>query len=445
MFKRALIASALPILVAGCLGAGAETTSEDVLPSELALGSGTYNFGTLANPGACLDVAGAGKGDGVNVQEWWCTGSVSQSFRVDDLGGGWAHIVNTNSNKCLDVAWNGTADGTNIAQVTCSGSGAQAFRFEDVGNGAVRIIGQTSSKCVDVAGAGTANGTNVQLWSCNGTNAQAWKPALLGGGGSGSGSGTGTSAGWNLVWSDEFNGPNGSGVDGSKWTAEVGGSGWGNQELEYYTNSTQNAQQQNGSLVITATPAGANQYNCWYGTCQYTSARLVTRGKFEFMYGRAESRVKIPRGQGLWPAFWMLGNNIGSAGWPTCGEVDIMENIGKEPATNHGSMHGPGYSGGNPLTGIYTNPGGALGDAYHTYAMEWEPAAVRFYVDGNLYETRTPANLPGGTKWVYDHPFFMLLNLAVGGNWPGSPDGSTSFPRQMLVDYVRVYSASAGG
>jgi hypothetical protein len=140
MFKKVIVASALPILVAGCLGAGAETTSEDVLPSELALASGTYNFGTLANPGACLDIAGAGTGDGVNVQEWWCNGGGSQSFRLDDLGGGWSQIVNTNSNKCLDVAWNATADGTNIAQVTCSGSGAQAWRFEDVGNGAVRII-----------------------------------------------------------------------------------------------------------------------------------------------------------------------------------------------------------------------------------------------------------------------------------------------------------------
>ena len=142
----------------------------------------------------------------------------------------------------------------------------------------------------------------------------------------------------------------------------------------------------------------------------------------------------------VWPAFWMLGENIGSAGWPACGEIDIMENIGKEPATNHGSMHGPGYSGGNPLTAWITQPGNVpLADAFHTYAAEWEPGVVRFYLDNTLYETRTPNDVPGGAKWVYDHPFFMMLNVAVGGGWPGSPDGSTSFPQRMLVDYVRVY------
>jgi beta-glucanase (GH16 family) len=191
--------------------------------------------------------------------------------------------------------------------------------------------------------------------------------------------------------------------------------------------------------VITASKQGASQLGCWYGTCQYTSARLVSRGKFETAYGRFEARIQIPRGQGIWPAFWMLGNNIGNVGWPQCGEIDIMENIGREPTIQHGSLHGPGYSGGNPLTATTTAPGApALADAYHTYAVEWEPNVVRFYLDGNLYQTRTPNDIPG-KQWVYDHPFFMLLNVAVGGNWPGSPDGSTSFPQQMRVDYVRVY------
>jgi beta-glucanase (GH16 family) len=136
----------------------------------------------------------------------------------------------------------------------------------------------------------------------------------------------------------------------------------------------------------------------------------------------------------------MLGDDIGTTGWPGCGEVDIMENIGKEPAVVHGSMHGPGYSGSNGLTSSYTLPVGKFADDFHLLAVEWEPNVVRFYVDGNLYETRTPGDLPVGTKWVYDHPFFLLLNVAVGGNWPGNPDASTVFPQMMMVDYVRVYA-----
>ena len=265
-------------------------------------------------------------------------------------------------------------------------------------------------------------------------------------GGTGGGTGGGSTAtdggppGWSLVWSDEFNGPDGSGIDTTKWTAQTGGDGWGNQEREYYTGDLANAQIQGGSLVITATTAGAAAHTCWYGQCQYTSARLQTLGHFDQAYGRFEARIKIPRGQGLWPAFWMLGNDIGTASWPTCGEIDIMENIGKEPGTLHGSMHGPGYSGGNPLTATTVLPGGAkLADDFHIYAVEWETGVVRFYLDSTLYETRTPADVPAGKKWVYDHPFFMLLNVAVGGGWPGDPDATTVFPQTMMVDYVRVY------
>jgi beta-glucanase (GH16 family) len=151
--------------------------------------------------------------------------------------------------------------------------------------------------------------------------------------------------------------------------------------------------------------------------------------------------MKIPRGQGIWPAFWMLGNDIGSVGWPTCGEIDIMENIGREPTIVHGTLHGPGYSGGNPLGASYTLPNGAeFADDFHEFAIEWEANVVRWYVDGDLYRTRTPSDVPSGARWVYDHPFYMILNVAVGGNWPGSPDGSTQFPQTMTVDYVRVYT-----
>jgi beta-glucanase (GH16 family) len=241
-----------------------------------------------------------------------------------------------------------------------------------------------------------------------------------------------------LVWSDEFSAANGSLPDSSKWIMETGGGGWGNRELESYTNRPRNAHIQNGRLVITAikeTYKGADGIKR-----QYTSARLKTLGLFEQKYGRFEARIKIPRGQGMWPAFWMLGNNIGSVDWPNCGEIDIMENIGKEPDTVHGTIHGPGYSGGDGLGGSYTLPSGKFADDFHIYAVEWEPSAVHFYVDGKPYETRAPADLPAGKTWVYDHPFFILLNVAVGGDWPGSPDRTTVFPQRMLVDYVRVYA-----
>jgi len=241
-----------------------------------------------------------------------------------------------------------------------------------------------------------------------------------------------------LVWSDEFTGPSGALVDAGRWVAETGGHGWGNNELEFYTDRARNASLDGeGNLVIQAL---RERFEGGGLTREYTSARLKTQGRFEQAYGRFEARIQIPRGQGIWPAFWMLGNDIPTAGWPRCGEIDVMENIGREPSTVHGSMHGPGFSGGASLTGGYTLPGGAaFADAFHVFAVEWEPGVVRFYVDGNLYQTRTPADLKAGQAWVFDHPFFILLNVAVGGSWPGSPDATSVFPQTMRVDYVRVY------
>jgi len=248
-----------------------------------------------------------------------------------------------------------------------------------------------------------------------------------------------------LVWSDDFNGASGTAPDGTKWGHDTGGSGWGNSELEYYTTSTSNAAMDGqGHLVITARKENPAGYSCWYGSCTYTSARLLTSGKFTQQYGHIEASIKMPRGQGIWPAFWALGDNIGSVGWPNSGEMDIMETIGSTTNVNHGSLHGPGYSGGNPLTGTYTAPGGAsLADAFHTYAIDWAPNSVSFSVDGNVYETHTSAET-NGNPWAFNHPFFLLLNVAVGGNWPGSPNSSTVFPQQMLIDYVHVYAQGTG-
>ncbi len=250
---------------------------------------------------------------------------------------------------------------------------------------------------------------------------------------------------YELVWSDEFNGADGTAPDKSKWEVEVGADKWGNNELEYYTSRAENVQVRGGNLVITAqkemyTGADGVKKN-------YTSGRLKTQGFFTQTFGRFEARFKIPAGQGMWPAFWMLGDDFTKVGWPGCGEIDIMENIGKEPGTVHASLHGPGTK---ARTSDFTAPfslptGESFADDFHVYAVEWEPGVLRFYVDENLYSTFRREEWPEGQKWVFDHPFFLILNLAVGGDWPGAPDETTKFPGQMLVDYVRVYKKRQAG
>jgi len=249
-----------------------------------------------------------------------------------------------------------------------------------------------------------------------------------------------------VTFSDEFTGAAGSPPDSAKWRHDIGGSGWGNNELQYYTNRTDNvAHDGAGNMVITARRNNPAGYGCWYGTCQYTSGKLTTAATFTQTYGRLEARMTLPRGQGMWPAFWMLGSNIGQVGWPASGEIDIMENIGREPSRVHGSLHGPGYSGCCPLSGSYTLPGGQqFADAFHTFTVSWEPGVVTWYVDGIQYSRHVRADA-GTNPWPFDHPFFMIMNLAVGGNWPGSPDASTVFPQRLLIDYVRVNAYTSGG
>ena len=234
-------------------------------------------------------------------------------------------------------------------------------------------------------------------------------------------------------WSDEFDGPANASPDPSKWTYDVGGGGWGNQELETYTNSVENVRLDgNGHLVIRAVANGTS----------YTSARLKTQGLFTAQYGHVEASIKLPTGRGIWPAFWMLGSNISSVGWPQCGEIDVMENIGSEPSINRGSAHGPGYAGGQSITARYLLPGSAkFSDAFHTFAIDWTPGTIVFSVDGTTYNTVTRSSIPSGASWVFDAPFFLLLNVAVGGTFPGSPDATTQFPQEMVVDYVRYRPA----
>jgi len=246
------------------------------------------------------------------------------------------------------------------------------------------------------------------------------------------------------IFADEFAGPANSSFNTIHWTAETGGNGWGNKELQYYTAEKENVRLNGkGQLEIRALEVPkTTDLKCWYGTCGYTSARLVTKGKFQFTYGRAVARIKLPEGVGVWPAFWMLGGDIDQIGWPSCGEIDIMEFIGREPSTIYGTLHGPGYSGDAAIGKPVAVPGNKKAGAhFQIFAVEWEPAEIRWYFDEKLYHKMTPKDLPAGTKWVFDKPFFLILNFAVGGKWPGSPDASTKFPQAMVVDYVRVTSA----
>jgi hypothetical protein len=247
-----------------------------------------------------------------------------------------------------------------------------------------------------------------------------------------------SSGGPSLVWSDDFNS-----INTGTWNHETGGGGWGNNEREYYT-AGQNAsiqfdaQANSNVLVLEARRDNPANYNCWYGRCEYTSSRMNTSGKRTFQYGRIEARLKLPQTQGIWPAFWMLGNDIGSVGWPACGELDIMEHVGFEPTITHGAMHGPNYSGNTPFAGTnYLNE--QVNANYHVYAIEWNSTSVRWFVDGVQFYSVTKSQVQGYGNWVFDHPMFLILNVAVGGNWPGSPNGSSVFPQRMYVDYIRVY------
>lgn len=248
---------------------------------------------------------------------------------------------------------------------------------------------------------------------------------------------------WKLAWGDEFNGANGSAPDAAKWAFETGGNGHGNHELETYTRRTANVQQRNGNLVITAR---RENFTGADGIARpYTSGRIRTKGLFSQAYGRFEASIKLPLGKGIWPAFWLLGDNIDTVGWPKCGEIDIFENIG-EPSTIYSTLHGPGYSGAHGISAKFQLPAGqAVDTGFHLYAVEWAPKDIKFFLDNKLIAERTPADLPPGTTWVYDHPFFIILNVAVGGYWPGNPDATTRFPQQMLVNYVRVYTRSQRG
>lgn len=236
-----------------------------------------------------------------------------------------------------------------------------------------------------------------------------------------------------LIFSDEFHGRAGQRPSSSKWTYDVGGGGWGNRELEKYTHARRNAHLDgHGNLVIAAHRGGR-------GGPRYTSARLKTQHRFHFKYGEVTARMRVPAGQGLWPAFWMLGSAIDHVGYPKCGEIDVMELLGQDPRVVYGTVHGPGPD-------LDVGIGGrrkvrhSLASGFHVYGAHWTPHQVRFTLDGHAYFTAQRSAYPHRDTWALDQPMFMILNLAVGGEWPGRPDSSTRFPGRLVVDWVRVRS-----
>jgi len=235
---------------------------------------------------------------------------------------------------------------------------------------------------------------------------------------------------WNIVWSDEFNGTT---IDPKVWTYDTGGGGWGNNELEFYTNRTSNAYESGGRLHIVALKES-------YGT-SYTSARLKSQGLFSATYGRFEWRAQLPAGIGLWPALWLLGTNISSVNWPGCGEIDVTENNGANLTTEQGSLHS-----GSDETGYYYFLNGDSVTNFHTYTLDWATNAILWYVDGHLYEAQTGwSSSLGAYPTPFNKPFFLIMNLAVGGNYVGNPSSTTintntTFPSEMQVDYVRLYN-----
>lgn len=235
---------------------------------------------------------------------------------------------------------------------------------------------------------------------------------------------------WQETWSDNFDGSAGQLPDATKWAFDLGtgDGGWGNSELQTYTNNPENVSLDgSGNLVITAINNGGS----------YTSGRIKTQGLFTQKYGRFEARIITPYGPGLWPAFWMLGENIETVGWPQCGEIDIMELRGQEPNIIHGTIHGPGYSGSNPITKSYGLANGRFDTDFHIFAVEWDEDKIDFFVDEYLYQRIEQKDVPG--DWVYNQPFHILLNVAVGGNYVGFPTAQTPFPQKMIIDYVKVY------
>lgn len=380
----------------------------------------------------CVAIEGASLGAGAKAVQATCVAAAAQRFHVLGGGNGSYWFANANSGLALEIAGGSTANGAQVVQRADAQQPNQRFSVNATSSG-YQIVARNSNRCLDVPGWSTAPGAVIQQWDCGNQANQRWAFEPV----SGNTTEPPPVGDWKLVWQDEFNG---AAIDMNKWEFEVNGGGGGNGELQYYTARPENAFVSNGVLTIRA----ARENYCSTDGCRdFTSARLRTKGKGDWLYGRMEARARLPRGQGLWPAIWMLPTDFAYGGWAASGEIDIMEavNLGGTGGNQiFGTLHYGGTWPNNVYKGGNTTPASSVVDNYHTYAVEWEPAQIRFYLNGVLYHTATDWWSSGGAfPAPFDKRFHMLLNVAVGGNWPGSPNASTVFPQTMQVDYVRVY------
>lgn len=375
----------------------------------------------IKNSGKCLDISGSSTADFAQVQVWDCNGTDAQKFRFQDYDQGYFSIVNIRSGRCLDARGGSAQRGTDFVQYTCSGAIGHNQQFKLGPNGS--LIARHSGLCLAAEGGGTKNGTRIIQWDCKDYGANksfSWS------GGSPSTPPPPSTNGWKLVWADEFNG-NGD-VDRSRWSYEVWRPGTVNNERQAYTdNRRENVRVGNGVLTIEARRDG-------YGG-EFSSGRIKSQGKASFTYGRFEARIKLPQGgRGSWPAFWMMPDNQ-SRGWPYCGEIDIMEWVSYDPGLLHGTIHTGAY---NHLKG--TQKEGKTGinpKEWNTYGIEWDQDKIVWTVNGKEYHRFTRHG--GDDQWPFNKPFHIILNFAVGGDWGAALGMDYDFPRQMLVDYVRVY------
>ncbi|QYF93857.1 RICIN domain-containing protein [Massilia sp. PAMC28688] len=380
----------------------------------------------------CLGIDGASINAGARAVQATCAATSAQRFHVLAGGNGSYWFANANSGLALEIAGGSTANGAQVIQRGDAQQPNQRFSVNATSSG-YQIVARNSNRCLDVPGWSTTAGAVIQQWDCGNQANQRWAFEPV----TGATVEPPPTGGWRLVWADEFNGTS---VDMNKWEFEVNGAGGGNGELQYYTARPENAFVSNGALTIRAQ---RENYCSTDGCRQYTSARLRTRGKGDWLYGRMEARARLPRGQGLWPAIWMLPTDFAYGGWAASGEIDIVEAVNLGGAGGNsifGTLHYGGAWPNNVHKGGNTAPAASVVDNFHTYAVEWEPTQIRFYLNGVLYHTATDWWSSGGAfPAPFDKRFHMLLNVAVGGNWPGSPDAGTVFPQTMQVDYVRVY------
>jgi beta-glucanase (GH16 family) len=238
---------------------------------------------------------------------------------------------------------------------------------------------------------------------------------------------------WTLVWQDEFSGAVDSPPDAANWVSDSGGDGFGNEQLEYNTDRPENVSVDGNGFLRIVAKREEYEGNSW------TSGRIITKDLQAFEYGRVEARIRLPSGRGIWPAFWMLGDDIDEVSWPSCGEIDILEMRGEQPDTIIGSVHGPGYSGGSAVSDALVKEEVDFSADFHSYEIVWDPGNITWAVDGEILNSATPGDLPQFTTWVFDHPFFLILNVAVGGTFLEEPDDTTPDEVRMVVDHVRVY------